>query len=172
MRWPLYPARFKGVLNIYYISKTLSFPHLTERARSVKASAACERVQRPCLWRGVWGWRKSPKHQKRLSRRGLNRFVYFGGSSRDQLLLRCFRFVFLKGWRDDDCLLRIGAVNRLAVMPKRSLGKPFRHSDNLCPLRPCVAVAVQRHARHARPFASAAKPACPVVGGKRGQLRE
>jgi len=24
---------------------------MSERARSVKASAACERVQRPCLWR-------------------------------------------------------------------------------------------------------------------------
>ena len=69
-------------------------------------------------------------------------------------------------------LLRIGAVNRLAVMPKRSLGKPFRHSDNLCPFRPCVAVAMQRHAGHARRVAAAAKAAGAVVGRERGQVRE
>ena len=124
---------------------------------------------------GLGDGASSQKQQKAVESSGLNRFVYIGGSSRDCLLQRGrrrLRFVFLKGRHNDFRFLRIGAVNRLAVMPKRGLGKPFRHPDNLCPFRPCVAVAVQRHARHARPLATAAKPAGPVVGRECGQLRE
>ena len=104
-----------------------------------------------------------------------NRFVFLAASSGNCRLLRgrcCLHFIIFKGWRDDLCFLRIGAVNRLAVMPKRSLGKPFRHPDNLCPFRPCVAIAMQGYAGDACLVATAAETAGAVVGCERGQLWE
>ena len=49
---------------------SLSFPPLAERARSVKASAACERVPRPRLWRRGFG-------QSRREAVGLHQFDQF-----------------------------------------------------------------------------------------------
>ena len=89
------------------------------------------------LARGL-GTAQVPKTSKAVESRRLNRFVVPGFKPQPPLQRgRCrLRFVILKGWRDDMRLLRIGAVNRLAVMPKRSLGKPLRHPDNLGPFRP------------------------------------
>src|SRR5579872_7624074 len=105
------------------------------------------------LARGL-GMAQIPKTPKAVESPGTQPLrLFLSALGRNQFLLRgrcCLRFVFLKGRGNDDCLLRIGAVNRLAVMPKRSLGKPFRHPDNLCPLCPCVAVAMQGYAGHAR----------------------
>src|SRR5215469_930814 len=51
-------------------------------------------------------------------------------------------FVILKRGRNDDGLFCIGAMNRLAVVPQRGLGKAFRHPHHFCPFRPSVAVAM------------------------------
>ena len=81
-------------------------------------------------------------------------------------------FVVIKGWHNDEGFLGVGAMNRLAAVAKRGLREAFRHPDRLCPFRPGVAVAMQRHAGHARLLAAIAKPVCPEVGGMRGQIRE
>ena len=94
-------------------------------------------------------------------------------SNRDGVLLRrCLRFVILKARRDDDGFLRVSAMNRLAVVAQCGLRKAFWHPDYFCPFRPCVAIAMERDANHARFVTAAAKPARPVVGRELGQVRE
>ena len=144
---------------------TYPFRTAESRASAIRPARAGDGVQRPRLWRGAWGRRKSPKSTKAVESVRLNRRFRFQAATAGARSA-AFRFVILKRRRDDDGFLRIGAVNRLAVVPKRGLGEPFRHPDNLRAFRPSVAVTMQRHARHARPMATAAKPAGPVVGLK------
>lgn len=59
------------------------------------------------------------EHQKRLSPDDSTASFILTASSRNRRLLHvrcCFHFVIFKGWCDDLRLLRIGAVNRLAVV--------------------------------------------------------
>src|SRR5208283_140472 len=55
-------------------------------------------------------------------------------------------FVFAQRRQFHLGLARIGAMNGLAVVAKGFLREPFGITGGLCPFRPCVAVAVQRHA--------------------------
>src|ERR1700683_5149954 len=90
----------------------------------------------------------------------------YGGCSREFLLVN------LK-WGDNHMrLLRIGAMDGLAVMPKSGLCESFRVSAGLSAFRPSVAVGMERDALDDKQFAATVKLGGPGVVRGRRNLRE
>ncbi len=58
-------------------------------------------------------------------------------------------FIIFRRWDFHQRSFCVGAMHRLAVVSQSLLREPFRIANCLCPFRPGVAVAVQRHALNA-----------------------
>ena len=63
-------------------------------------------------------------------------------------------------------------MDGLAVVAEGFLREPFGITGGLCPFRPCVTVAVQRHAFDAKPDAALLELGCPVARADAPQIRK